>query len=82
MSDEPDRPPRAVRTDPDGRTRSWRQLELDLGDLRTGPKSWTGEPLPLDALAGHADRAARRRAPIPVRLLGQGSWPLDRKSVV
>jgi exopolysaccharide biosynthesis polyprenyl glycosylphosphotransferase len=42
----------------------------------TEAKSWTGDPLPSEALAGHASRTARRRISIPVQLLGQGSWPL------
>ncbi len=76
MSDERDFQRRSVQTEPDDDTRSWTQLELDLEVGESVPKSWTGEPLPTEALARHASRTAHRPVSIPVKLLGQGTWPL------
>lgn len=76
MGDERDSTRKSVQTDSEEGPPSWTELELELQDGRSEAKQWTGEPLPPEALAGHAERAARRRVPIPVKLLGQGSWPL------
>jgi len=55
----------------------WPQLELDLRvDSPAGGATWTGEPLPPEALPEHAARTARRRLFVPAILHSHGSWPL------
>lgn len=77
MADARDTRPENLKTDTEGDDGSWRELEVDLaGGSGLHVKGWTGEPLSPEELSSHADRSAHRRISIPIRLLGQGIWPV------
>ncbi len=77
MAEKNDIGHKGITIDPAPDARHWLRFDLESPvDSTSNATSWTGEPLPVEALAEHAARAARRRFPIPVELLGQGSWPV------